>query len=559
MNLSEKVFPRAKITDMGLSAKSGQKERKIIILGGGPNRIGQGIEFDYCCVHAAYAIKEAGCKAILINSNPETVSTDFDTSDRLYFEPLTFEDVMNIIDIDEPEGIIVQLGGQTPLNLSGSLEAAGVNILGTSPDSIDRAEDRERFRELLDIVGLRQPDNSIATSVEQAVEKAENIGYPLLVRPSYVLGGRAMQIVYNRDQLVEYMTRAVKASPDKPVLLDRFLDDAIEIDVDAIADGEKCIVCGVMEHIEAAGVHSGDSACCLPPYTLNETTIKEIKEATYAMAKELNVIGLMNVQYAVKGDVVYVLEVNPRASRTVPFVSKATGIPWAKVATRVMLGENLADQGITEEVTPRYMSVKEAVFPFSRFEGVDALLGPEMLSTGEVMGIDKSFGMAYLKSQIAAGQKLPESGNVFISVKNSDKRGIISIAKLLDEMGFNIIATGGTASTLKRNGIETRFVEKIGIGRPDVLDLMKNGEVQLMINTPSGLPTKEEESVIRINAIAREIPLITTLQGAQATVQGMDAFRKAGLSVSPIQDYHAKSLESHGYRNKDGVIVKKQK
>ncbi|HOX27928.1 MAG TPA: carbamoyl-phosphate synthase large subunit, partial [bacterium] len=511
---------------------------KVIILGGGPNRIGQGIEFDYCCVHAAYAIKEAGYMAILINSNPETVSTDFDTSDRLYFEPLTFEDVMNIIDVEKPHGVIVQLGGQTPLNLATSLMNEKVPILGTSPESIDRAEDRKKFKALLDKLNLMQPDNETAEEVEEAVRKARQIGYPLLVRPSYVLGGRAMQIVYEEDDLREYMARAVEVSPGRPVLLDRFLDDAIEIDVDAVADGERCVVCGVMEHIEQAGIHSGDSACCLPPYTLSEATVEEIKGATRALARELNVVGLMNVQYAVKNGVIYVLEVNPRASRTIPFVSKSTGIPWAKVATRVMLGESLKKQGILKEVTPEYMSVKEAVFPFVRFPGVDATLGPEMLSTGEVMGIDIDFGMAYLKSQLAAGQKLPKEGNVFISVNNNDKRAIVPIARKLIDMGFKIVATSGTASTLQRNGIDARLVYKLEDGRPNVIDIIKNNEVALVINTPAGKSTKVDEAKIRSTAVARDIPLITTLAGAQATVQGMEAIRTRGMTIRSIQEYH---------------------
>ncbi len=524
------------------AAPKGDRGKKIIILGGGPNRIGQGIEFDYCCVHAAYAIKEAGYTAILINSNPETVSTDFDTSDRLYFEPLTFEDVMNIIDREKPHGVIVQLGGQTPLNLATKLLRAGAPILGTSPDNIDRAEDRKRFKETLDKLNLTQPDNDTAGTVEEAVRKARQIGYPLLVRPSYVLGGRAMRVVYEEADLREYMAKAVSASPDKPVLLDRFLDDAIEVDVDAVADGERCLVCGVMEHIEQAGVHSGDSACCLPPYTLNEAIVEEIKGATRAMARELGVVGLMNVQFAVKNDVIYVLEVNPRASRTVPFVSKATGTPWAKVAARVMLGESLEKQGVTEESAPEHMSVKEAVFPFSRFPGVDATLGPEMLSTGEVMGIDRDFGMAFLKSQIAAGQKLPDKGAVFVSVKNSDKRAIVPIARKLIDMGFEIVATEGTASTLRRNGIEARSVHKLDQGRPNILDVVKNKEVVMLINTPAGKDTKVDEAKIRSAAIARDIPLVTTISGAQATVQGMEAFRERGFTVAPLQEYHKKIL-----------------
>jgi len=547
--------------DKKTSEKNGTKKgpRKVIILGGGPNRIGQGIEFDYCCVHAAYAIREAGYVAILINSNPETVSTDFDTSDRLYFEPLTFEDVMNVIDIEKPYGVIVQLGGQTPLNLATSLMRENVPILGTSPDSIDRAEDRKRFKVLLDKLHLMQPDNETATDIEEAIRKARQLGYPILVRPSYVLGGRAMKVIYEERDLAEYMQKAVDASPGHPVLLDRFLDDAIEVDVDAVADGETCIVCGVMEHIEQAGIHSGDSACCLPPYTLNEGTVDEIKKATRALARELNVVGLMNVQYAVKNNVIYVLEVNPRASRTVPFVSKATGIPWAKVATRVMLGESLKKQGITKEITPKHISVKEAVFPFSRFPGVDATLGPEMLSTGEVMGVDRDFGMAFLKSQLAAGQNLPKKGDVFISVNDHDKRAIIPIAKMLVDMGFGIVATAGTASTLQRNGINAKVVHKIDEGRPNVIDIIKNMEVSLMINTPGGAASKVDEAKIRSMAVARDIALVTTLAGAQATVQGMDALHSHGMSIRSIQEYHTEVLSESGYAGLAKTLLGKSK
>ncbi len=520
---------------------AGKKDR-IIILGGGPNRIGQGIEFDYCCVHAAYAIREAGYEAILINSNPETVSTDFDTSDRLYFEPLTFEDVMNIIDHEKPKGVIVQLGGQTPLNLAIPLMKHGAPILGTSPDSIDRAEDRKRFQEMLNKLGLRQPENATATSAEQAVKKAARIGYPLLVRPSYVLGGRAMEIVYDETDLTNYMEKAVKASPDRPVLLDKFLQDAAEIDVDCVADGERCLVIGVMEHIEEAGVHSGDSACSLPPFSLKKKMVDEIKSASRALAAELDVRGLMNIQFAVKDDTLYIIEVNPRASRTVPFVSKATGIPWAKVATRVMLGESLKKQGVTKEVIPEHMSVKEAVFPFVKFPGVDVTLGPEMRSTGEVMGIDKDFGMAFIKSQLAAGVKLPSSGTVFMSVNDHDKPTAPEVARQLVAMGFRIIATSGTLALLKSHNIACDPVHKVGEGRPNVLDVIKNGDVHLIINTPFGKATKQDETLIRSTATARGIPIITTLNGARATVTGMQALRKRGLSVTPLQTYHEKSI-----------------
>lgn len=527
----------------GTAIKKDTKDRdRIIILGGGPNRIGQGIEFDYCCVHAAYAIREAGCEAIIINSNPETVSTDFDTSDRLYFEPLTFEDVMNIIDIEKPRGVIVQLGGQTPLNLAIPLMKHGVPILGTSPDSIDRAEDRKRFQVMLRKLNLRQPENATVTSADQAVKKAARIGYPLLVRPSYVLGGRAMEIVYDEQDLSNYMTKAVKASPDHPVLLDKFLQDAIEVDVDCVADGERCLVIGVMEHIEEAGVHSGDSACSLPPFSLKKKMIDEIKRASRALAAELDVRGLMNIQFAVKGDDLYVIEVNPRASRTVPFVSKATGMPWAKVATRVMLGETLKQQGVTKEIAPEHISVKEAVFPFVKFPGVDVTLGPEMRSTGEVMGVDADFGMAFIKSQIAAGVKLPMKGNVFVSVNDHDKPVAPDIAKELVDLGFKLVATSGTLALLKSHGIPCEPVHKIGEGRPNVLDIIKNGEIHLIINTPFGKATKQDETLIRSTATGRGIPIITTMSGARATVTGMRALKKHGLSVTPLQTYHEKTL-----------------
>ena len=524
------------------SSKEARKER-VIILGGGPNRIGQGIEFDYCCVHAAYAIREAGLEAILINSNPETVSTDFDTSDRLYFEPLTFEDVMDIIDHEKPRGVIVQLGGQTPLNLAIPLLKAGVTILGTQPDSIDRAEDRKRFKALLDKLGLKQPDNATVTGVSEAARRAKRIGYPLLVRPSYVLGGRAMEIVYDESDLIRYMEKAVKVSPDHPVLLDKFLEDATEVDVDCVADGKQCVICGVMEHIEEAGVHSGDSACSLPPFSLSKKVVDEIKKATRAMAKELEVVGLMNVQYAVKGGSLFVIEVNPRASRTVPFVGKATGIPWAKVATRVMLGESLSKLGIRKEVVPKHISVKEAVFPFVRFPGVDVTLGPEMKSTGEVMGVDDNFGMAFIKSQIAAGMNLPEKGNVFVSVNDHDKPVAPDIVKSLVDMGFHIIATSGTAKLLKDNDIPCDLVYKIGEGRPNVLDIIKNGDVHFIINTPFGKATKQDETLIRSSATARGIPIITTMSGARATVKGMEALRSKGLSVKTVQEYHEDTVD----------------
>ncbi|MBC7344011.1 MAG: carbamoyl-phosphate synthase large subunit, partial [Clostridia bacterium] len=513
--------------------------KKVLILGGGPNRIGQGIEFDYCCVHASYALREEGYESIMVNSNPETVSTDYDTSDKLYFEPLTREDVLNIIDKEKPEGVIIQFGGQTPLSLAVPLEEAGVRILGTSPDSIDRAEDRERFNNLLKKLGLVKPDNGTGTSVEEAKKIAAQIGYPVLVRPSYVLGGRAMQIVYDEAELESYMQSAVEASPEHPVLVEKFLEDAIEVDVDALADGETVVIGGIMEHIEEAGIHSGDSACVLPPISLAEDIIDKIRQYTYALAKELNVIGLMNVQYAVRNDIVYVLEVNPRASRTVPFVSKATGLPLAKIATKLMLGKKLTELGITKEPEISHVAVKEAVFPFHRFPGVDAILGPEMKSTGEVMGIDQTFGLAFAKSQLAAGLRLPLKGTVFISVKNQDKRAVVFIAKKLADLGFSIVATKGTARVLRQNDIEVQEVLKLHEGRPHVLDLLKNKQIDLMINTTSGHQTKKDERLIRSYAVTHSIPLITTISGASATVNGLESLIKKKLTVKSLQEYHA--------------------
>lgn len=520
-------------------------KKKVMILGGGPNRIGQGIEFDYCCVHAVQALREEGYETIMVNSNPETVSTDYDTSDRLYFEPLTREDVLNIIEKEKPMGVIVQFGGQTPLNLAGPLMQAGVNILGTTADSIDQAEDRERFKELIKKLQLVQPPNGTATSFAEARQVAKEIGYPVIVRPSYVLGGRAMEIVYHEEDLEFYMKNAVQASPEHPILIDKFLEEAIEVDVDAIADGETVVIGGIMEHIEEAGVHSGDSACVLPPYTLSDELLKVIKENTYALARELRVKGLMNVQYAVRDDVVYVLEVNPRASRTIPFVSKATGVPLAKLAAKIMVGRTLKEMGFSKEVEVQHVAVKESVFPFNRFPGVDTVLGPEMKSTGEVMGIDYAFGIAFAKAEIAAGQVLPRKGKVFISVKNRDKRAIIFIAKKLSDFGFELVATRGTAKALAQNGIPVQTVYKVHEGRPNIVDLIKNREIALIINTPSGKRPKRDHVSIRSVAVINNIPLITTISGAAASVNGIEALIKEELQVKSLQEYNAAIIRPH--------------
>ncbi len=511
--------------------------KKIMILGGGPNRIGQGIEFDYCCVHAAFALEEMGFETIMVNSNPETVSTDYDTSDKLYFEPLTFENVLDIANREKPDGVIVQFGGQTPLNLAAALKKARVKIIGTTPESIDIAEDRDKFKKLLKKLDLKQPDNGIATSFDQARKIAASIGFPVVVRPSYVLGGRAMEIVYNDEDLASFMARAVEASPEKPILIDKFLEEAIEIDVDAVADGKECVVAGIMEHIEEAGIHSGDSASALPPYSLDDNVLDRIRDHTHRLADGLNVIGLMNIQYAVKDDMIYVLEVNPRASRTVPFVSKATGIQWAKVAAKLMAGKTLNELGLKEFV-PRHVAVKESVFPFNKFSGVDTILGPEMKSTGEVMGIDKNFGMAFWKSQLAAGQDLPSEGTVFLSVKNKDKRNIVFIAKKLSDLGFRICATKGTGKVLVNNGIEVALVNKVSEGRPHIVDMIKNGRVQYIINTPSGRNPKVDEVAIRSGAVQHKIPYTTTLSGAQAVVNAIEAMKNGKLRVRALQDYY---------------------
>ena len=518
-------------------------KKKIMVLGGGPNRIGQGIEFDYCCVHAALAMREDGYETIMVNCNPETVSTDYDTSDRLYFEPLTLEDVLEIVDKEKPTGVIVQYGGQTPLKLALGLEAAGVPIIGTSPDMIDAAEDRERFQKLLQDLGLRQPPNATARTEAEALERAAELGYPLVVRPSYVLGGRAMEIVHEQRDLERYMREAVKVSNDSPVLLDRFLNDAIECDVDCLRDPEgKTFIGGVMEHIEQAGVHSGDSACSLPPYSLSAETVAELKRQSAAMAGALNVVGLMNVQFAIQNvggkDVIYVLEVNPRASRTVPYVSKATGIQLAKVAARCMAGQTLAQQGITKEVTPPYFSVKEAVFPFVKFPGVDTILGPEMKSTGEVMGVGKTFGEAFVKSQLGAGTKLPRSGKVFLTVKNGDKPRAVQVAKELVALGFELLATKGTAAAIAEAGVPVAQVNKVTEGRPNIVDMIKNNEVAMVINTVEERRNAIADSRhIRTSSLLARVTTFTTIAGAEAAVQGMKSMDN--LDVISVQEMHA--------------------
>jgi len=517
-------------------------KKKIMVLGGGPNRIGQGIEFDYCCVHAAFALRDDGFETIMVNCNPETVSTDYDTSDRLYFEPLTLEDVLEIVDKEKPWGVIVQYGGQTPLKLARDLAAAGVPIIGTSADSIDVAEDRERFQQLLNQLKLRQPPNRTARSVEEAIRHAEAIGYPVVVRPSYVLGGRAMEIVHQQSELERYMANAVKVSNDSPVLLDRYLTDAIEIDVDAVCDGKNVLIGGIMEHVEQAGVHSGDSACCLPPHSLASHVERELRRQTTQMAKALKVKGLMNVQYAIQKDTVYVLEVNPRASRTVPYVSKATGQQLAKIAARCMAGKTLKEQG-AEEVTPTYFSVKEAVFPFARFPGVDTILGPEMKSTGEVMGVGETFGEAFVKSQLAAGVKLPEGGRAFISVRDGDKLQAVQVARDLVELGFTLLATRGTAGILKSHGIQVTEVNKVAEGRPHIVDMIKNGDVSFIVNTVEATRTAVSDSrSIRTTALARRVTYYTTIAGAKAACAGMKHMDH--LEPYRLQDLHMRLRQS---------------
>lgn len=515
---------------------------KIVVLGGGPNRIGQGIEFDYCCVHAALALKEDGFETIMVNCNPETVSTDFDTSDRLYFEPLTLEDVLEIIALERPKGVIVQYGGQTPLKLARDLEAAGVPIIGTSPDSIDLAEDRERFKKMVERLGLKQPDNRTARSLEEAILAARELGYPLVVRPSYVLGGRAMEVVFNEEELRRYMAEAVSVSNRSPVLLDRFLDDAVEVDVDAVSDGEEVFIGAVMEHIEQAGIHSGDSACSIPPYELSQSIQEKLREQVRCLAKALGVVGLMNAQFAIKDGEIYILEVNPRASRTIPFVSKAIGLPLAKIAARCMVGQSLRAQGVSQERLPPFYAVKEAVFPFIKFPKVDPLLGPEMKSTGEVMGVGMTFGEAYAKAQQAAGACLPRSGRVLMSVRDRDKARLVPIAKSLAEKGFELVATFGTAQVLQAAGIACSLVHKVGQGRPHIVDLIKNGEVSLIINTTEGKKAIADSFLIRREALQRQVTYTTTLAGAHAICHALDA-RGSG-QVYALQDFHNQSHDS---------------
>jgi carbamoyl-phosphate synthase large subunit len=524
--------------------------RKVMILGGGPNRIGQGIEFDYCCVHAAFALKEDGFETIMVNSNPETVSTDYDTSDKLFFEPLTLEDVLHIYEREKCWGAIAQFGGQTPLNLALGLQKNGVNIIGTSPQNIEIAEDRKLFAAMLRKLDIPQPPNGIATRESEALEVAKKLGYPVLVRPSFVLGGRAMQIVYSDAELQHYMRFAVEASPERPVLVDKFLEDATEVDVDCISDVGRypnsaegtSVIGGMLEHIEFAGVHSGDAAMVLPPHALSSRVLDVIRSYTYAMARELQVIGLMNVQYAVKGETVYVLEVNPRASRTVPFVSKAIGVPLAKLAAKVMAGKSLKDLGFTAEITPEYWAVKESVFPFNRFHGQDILLSPEMRSTGEVMGLDADLGIAYAKSQMAAGAPLPSSGRVFISVSDAHKGEVMELGKQFADLGFSLVATSGTAVVLEKAGLKVERVFKVSEGRPNAVDLLKNREVQLVINTPAGQTPRADEVKIRTTAVYTNIPIMTTMSSAKAAVLGIAAIKKNGYAVKTLQEYPARTV-----------------
>ena len=531
--------------DRGDDEVTPSEKKKVLILGGGPNRIGQGIEFDYCCVHASFALKEEGFETIMVNSNPETVSTDYDTSDKLFFEPLTLEDVLHIYNREKCWGAIAQFGGQTPLNLALGLQANGVNIIGTSPQSIERAEDREMFAEMLHKLDIPQPPNGLATNEEEALSAATRLSYPVLVRPSFVLGGRAMQIVYSDNELCEYMSSAVEASPERPILVDKFLEDAIEVDVDCIADvghytdpAEATVITGgMLEHVEFAGVHSGDAAMILPPNTLSNELMNTIRKYTDAMARELKVTGLMNVQYAIKDQVVYVLEVNPRASRTVPFTSKAIGKPLAKLAAKVMAGNKLKELGFTKEIIPNYWAVKESVFPFNRFHGQDILLSPEMKSTGEVMGLDADLGTAYAKSQMAAGGSLPLDGCVFISVSDTHKEAAIDLARQFINLGFEIISTSGTAATFNDAGLKVNTVFKLAEGRPNAIDLLKNNEIQLVINTPSGQTPREDEIKIRTTAVYTNTPIITTIGSAKAALDGITALKEKGYGVKPLQEF----------------------
>jgi len=531
--------------DRGDDEVKASTKQRVMILGGGPNRIGQGIEFDYCCVHAAFALKEEGFETLMVNSNPETVSTDYDTSDKLFFEPLTLEDVLHIYEREKCWGAIAQFGGQTPLNLALSLQKNGVNIIGTSPQSIEIAEDRKLFAAMLTKLNIPQPPNGLATNEAEALQASKRLGYPVLVRPSFVLGGRAMQIVYSDSELQHYMRFAVEASPERPVLVDKFLEDATEVDVDCIADVGQfknpadgtIVIGGMLEHVEFAGVHSGDAAMVLPPHTLSESIIRTIREYTHAMARELKVIGLMNVQYAVKDNIVYVLEVNPRASRTVPFVSKAIGHPLAKLAAKVMSGRTLKDLNFTKEIWPKYWAVKESVFPFNRFHGQDILLSPEMRSTGEVMGLDDDLGIAYAKSQMAANSPLPLSGKVFISVSEPHKKDVAAIAKLYADLGFELVSTAGTAAVLEKAGLKVQRVYKLTEGRPNTIDLLKNREIQLVINTPSGQSPRTDEVKIRTTAVYTGTPIMTTLSGAKAAALGIAALKRSGYGVKTIQEY----------------------
>jgi len=529
--------------DRGDDEVKGNIAKKVMILGGGPNRIGQGIEFDYCCVHAAFALKEDGFETIMVNSNPETVSTDYDTSDKLFFEPLTLEDVLHIYEREKCWGAIAQFGGQTPLNLALGLQKNGVNIIGTSPQSIEIAEDRKLFAAMLDKLKIPQPPNGLATNAEEALVISKRLTYPVLVRPSFVLGGRAMQIVYSDAELSHYMKFAVEASPERPVLVDKFLEDATEVDVDCITDvglpnGGTIVIGGMLEHIEFAGVHSGDAAMVLPPHTLSEGVIETIRSYTHAMARELKVIGLMNVQYAVKDEKVFVLEVNPRASRTVPFVSKAIGKPLAKLAAKVMAGKTLKELNFTEEIWTKYWAVKESVFPFNKFVGQDILLSPEMRSTGEVMGLDADLGVAYAKSQMAANSPLPASGKVFISVSDLHKKDVAEVARQFSDLGFELVATSGTAAILEKAGLKVQRILKLLEGRPNVIDLLKNKEIQLVINTPAGQSPREDEVKIRTTAVYTGTPIMTTLSGAKAAALGIAALKKSGYSVKTVQEYH---------------------